>query len=408
MRPAYSILAAALLSCSVAQVQGDTCIKATSKTKKGTVQTTLKTVTRTGACRRGEISAVTGPQGIPGVQGIQGETGPQGVQGAQGPQGDTGADGQLGIYGDGSAGAKTITGVASVTVNSYPNLQFTDVTIDPGATLTVPSGTVFRCTGTFTNNGTIVIQTSAKGAARNTVQGTILLPAIRPAHPGITLLAAGNGEAGDSSAFRYSGSGGTGLGAVSANQIRYPGAKFGGGGGLGDLLGNNTSRSGDGGGSIVVLCRGAITNNGIITADGEDGNGSLEGGGGGGGAVVLASKASVTSASGSTISAKGGAGLSAGADHAPSGGGGGGLIHLLAPVVTTTGATLAVTGGAAGASGAIGSVTANPRSAGGGGGGSVGNGGSGGNVSTDGEGRVASSGISGQTFLTVVDPTALF
>lgn len=45
------------------------------------------------------------------------------------------------------------------------NFQFTDFSVAAGVTLTVPSGTVIRCTGTFTNNGTIVVNTGAPGGS---------------------------------------------------------------------------------------------------------------------------------------------------------------------------------------------------------------------------------------------------
>src|SRR5262245_20807699 len=58
--------------------------------------------------------------------------------GALGPPGTDGADGQLRIYGDGSAGAKTVAADEAWAGDAAPtNPQFTDVTIDAAATLTV-------------------------------------------------------------------------------------------------------------------------------------------------------------------------------------------------------------------------------------------------------------------------------
>src|SRR5262245_28730335 len=84
-------------------------------------------------------------------------TGPQGEPGDQGAAGAPGADGSVRVYGNGSAGARTISADESWLEGGNPpaNIQFTNFTIDAGVTLIIPSGTVIRCTGTFTNNGTL-------------------------------------------------------------------------------------------------------------------------------------------------------------------------------------------------------------------------------------------------------------
>src|SRR6185436_15592993 len=88
-----------------------------------------------------------------------------GTNGTNGMDGAAGGDGQLRIFGDGSAGAKTVAADEVWTGLTAPtNPQFTDVTINAGTTLTVQSGTVIRCTGTFTNNGMIVVSVAAAGA----------------------------------------------------------------------------------------------------------------------------------------------------------------------------------------------------------------------------------------------------
>jgi hypothetical protein len=67
------------------------------------------------------------------------------------------------IYGDGSAGPRIVSSDASL--DDDVNRQYSQLTIESGATLTVPSGTVIRVSGSFTNNGTIVVGTGARGAA---------------------------------------------------------------------------------------------------------------------------------------------------------------------------------------------------------------------------------------------------
>lgn len=336
--------------------------------------------------------------------------------GAAGPPGEDGADGQLRIFGDGSAGAKTVAASEDWTET---NPQFTDVTIDAAATLTVPSGTVIRCTGTFTNNGMIVVNPGALGAfvtSNPLLLGDDIGGVNTQPEAGISLRGAQTGESGDGTAFRRAGAGGVGLAAAQARTILNPGPKAGGGGGAGGsdaslFTSNNTGNSG--GGSLVLLCQGAVTNNGTITADGSDsifgfGMSTFDagGGGGGGGVVILASKTSVTNGATGVVNARGGPGQDSNTNEGPSGGGGGGIVHFLAPSVTA--GTVAVTGGAAGATGAANSVTLSPRSGGGGGGASGGNGGAGGGVQADDTPRDANPGDDGFALTTTADPSALF
>jgi hypothetical protein len=344
-----------------------------------------------------------------------------GAAGPPGEPGADGADGQLRIFGDGSAGAKTVAASETWTGDTAPtNLQFTDVTIDAAATLTVPSGTVIRCTGTFTNNGMVLVQTGAQGAFVTTspLLGTSRGGVHVEGEAGISVRAAQSGELGDDTADRRAGVGGQGLTTEQARTILNPGVKAGGGGGAGgsDFFLGSFNGGSNGGGSLVVLCQGAVTNNGTITADGDDstfelpgGGGTIisGGGGGGGGVVVLASKASVTNGATGTIQARGGAGQDSDTNEGPAGGGGGGIVHLLAPVVSTVGAA-DVSGGAPGVQGAAASVTLSPRAGGGGGGGSGGNGGAGGGVDTGDDPGPATDGEAGFVLTTTADPSALF
>lgn len=169
---------------------------------------------------------------------------------------------RLRIYGDGSAGAKVVSANATL---SDRNTQYTDFTVNAGVTLTIPSGHVLRCTGTFTNNGAIVVSVGARGGEfrGSGGQGELML-GYRGSQPGLGSDQAGWGVLGDSSTFR---SGGQGARAIpSAWAVRYPGP-YAGGGGAGAILG----AAGSGGGSLVVLAGAGIVNagSGSIRANGS-------------------------------------------------------------------------------------------------------------------------------------------
>ena len=351
------------------------CVRATNKVVNGKVVTSLSQVTRSSTCKKGEVKALTGPRG---------QTGP------------AGADGQLRIYGDGSDGAKS---VATNQTLSDPAPMYTDVVIESGMTWTVPSGAVIRCTGTFQNNGTIVVQTGAPGGEVVGTDTSSLTLAYSPPHAGISARAAASGEFGDGTQSRTGGRGGIGLSLFQASMLRYPGA-FAGGGGAG-----GSTEGGSGGGGLVILCNGGISNAGVIRANGE--NGSIGAGGGGGGVIILASRTSVVSVSGSTIQANGGSGGNSGSVTGPSGGGGGGVILLISPSVNTTGATVSVTEGAGGSDSGN-PVNLTPRSGGHGGGASAGSGGQGGSVLGTSVSFDALPGTEGLSIFTLEDPTSLF
>jgi hypothetical protein len=334
-------------------------------------------------------AAAEGPQGPQGPTGATGPQGAQGIQGIPGSQGLPGADGTLRIYGNGSAGDKTVSADGDYSVYYYPHRQYVNFTVNPGVTLSVASGTVLRCTGTFTNQGTIVVLESAAG-----VYGG------GPPHPGSSAGAAGV----PATAIAPSGAPGSfgGMGLGSFRTLLSPGVFAGGGGG-------GAQNSGYGGGAFTVLCRTGIVNSGEIRADGVShpflGGGVTGGGGGGGGAVILASAGSITHTG--LIAARGGDGGPSDTRSGPGGGGGGGLIHLIAPSVSNTGST-SVAGGGAGAAGGPGSVTSTVRYGGGGGGAMIGSGGRGGTVATDGTPSAATPGGAGISTITLEDPTSLF
>ncbi len=308
------------------------------------------------------------------------------------------------IFGDGSAGARTISTDEDWSVTYPTNLQFTDFTVSAGRTLTVPSGATIRCRGVFTNNGMIRVLNGAQGGSNRGGDTGDLVPYNSPPEAGIALGAAVNGDVGNNAGIRLQGDGGLGVGSLQARQILDPGPKAGGGGGT--ILNTVGTK---GGGSLRVLARGAILNavGASISAEGETSVGISGRGGAGGGVVILASRESVTN--NGTISVAGSAGGNSSIDTAPGGGGGGGFVHLLAPTINQGGgSTVTVAGGAAGT--VVGMVTQNFRSGGGGGGACRGDGGDGGFVPagatvTPG---AAQAGQPGEVLLSQLDPTTVF
>lgn len=336
----------------------------------------------------------TGPTGETGATGTTGPTGPTGPTGATGPQGPTGAtgptgaDGILRVYGDGSAGPRTVA--SSITLDDS-NPQYTNFTVNTGVTLTIPSGTVIRCSGTFSNSGTIVVQRALRDHPRFAENG------LRDPTP-----SSGGVES----------PGGTG-GAALASGVAKGLLKLGLVGG-GNGFAEQGETGGDGGGSFIVICKGAVTNGGTIRADGT--NATINGrGGGAGGYVILASGVSVTNNGTVQTNGAGGAtyiGSDAnGTGQGPGGGGGGGVVHLIAPSIGATG-TVNVAGGSGGAAGGPGVITGFTYSGGGGGGGGGGRGGDGGAVNPanigDNSTAAGSSGSFGQILQTIADPASLF
>ena len=250
-----------------------------------------------------------------------------------GPPGPPGADGQLRIYGNGSSGARTVT--ADETLEDA-NLQYTDFTVSAGATLTVPSGTVVRCTGAFTNEGTIVVSMGAAGAGVN-IDSTASEHAYGPPGQGLASAVAGRGEYGPAGTFCAGGRPAGGLTEAEARRVLQPGFNAGGGGACGTLGGAA------GGGGFTVLAAGPVVNRGTLRADGAAIT-PAGSGGGAGGVVVLASRERVENRG--TIGADGGAGGPNGTTDGPGGGGGGGIVHVLAPVISDTGTTSAGAGAA--------------------------------------------------------------
>lgn len=328
-----------------------------------------------------------------------GETKVSNISSLTGNNGANGADGSLRIYGDGSAGELHIT---TNTTLSDPNLQYTNILIDVGVQLNVPTGVVLRCNGTFRNRGTIVVNPEGNGTYTdsNTTNALTVPSRSAPAAAHVARVAS-NGEYGESSRNLVGGLGGTAHNSATLKSILKPGDL---GGGPGGGAGRSTEGA-QGGGTITVLAAGALSNEGLISADGEDaGQGT---GGGAGGFVILASKSSVSNTG--TISVTGGDGGNSVSYAAAGGGGGGGVVHFLAPSITA--GTITLTPGAAGSTATA--VTATMRAAGSGGGAGGGDGGYGSDVdavtsSPSNRQSGASAGAVGQSFSTTGDPTALF
>lgn len=346
-----------------AVVFGDVkCIRATSILQNGQVITNLSRVTRLKKCKTGEVKLSDA----------------------------------FNIYGDGSGELKKIS--ASETLED-PLVSYTNVEIDAGVTWTVPSGTVIRCKGNFTNNGTIIVQTGAFGGQANGADSSSNFIAYAQALSGVSARAAGSGEFGDGGDIRVGGYGGFGLSEYQASIIRYTGP-FAGGAGAG-----GATQGGKGGGGLVVLCEGDIRNTGIIKADG--GSSTLGAGGGGGGVIILASKKSVVSTADSSLLARGGNGANITIGSGPGGGGGGGIIHLMAPEVNATGATVSVDPGLAGLDTGI-SISLSVKFGGHGGGASGGSGGNGAAVSGTAISFPAFDGLEGHIIYSLIDPSPLF
>jgi hypothetical protein len=321
-----------------------------------------------------------------------------GALGPTGPAGPQGPGGELRIYGDGSAGARTITGIVAL---EDVNLQFTDLTIETGAFVGVPSGSVIRCAGTFTNNGLLTVVGGAEGAEVFAPSTASVHPADRAAHPGVSPAPAMNGEQTDNTLGNTAqGDGGAGLPERQARRLLAPGL-FGGGGG-GGARSASGGVAGGGGGSLTILASAGVFNNGQINAS-SLGQPNLCAGGGAGGVLIIGSRGTVTN--NGTLRAAGGKGGDSSNDCGAGGGGGGGIVHLLGPAINV--GVVDVAGGAPGATGAPGSVNLARRSGGGGGGGCAGKGGLGGPVFGSNP-MAATAGNPGLVLQSQLDPTSLF
>ncbi len=261
---------------------------------------------------------------------------------------------QLGIDymfgGDGSAGDLTVSSNLDWSVTPPTNPNFGNITIDAGQTLTVPAGTTIRCSGTFTNNGTLTVKPGAQMAGHDNFAFGATPDIYSVGHPGDSFRAAVGGayytNATGAPVVVQGGKGGRGIPRATA-VTSFNSFRIGGGSGSGWHRDSNVN-DGDGGGLVRIYCDGPITNNGAINAPGESGNtGNFGVGGGGGGILILASLQRVDNTSG-TIDASGGNGGPSDIYGGAGGGGGGGIVIFAAAVIQSVGA-IDVSGGSPGA-----------------------------------------------------------
>ena len=360
-------------------------------------------------------TGATGPAGPIGPIGPTGLQGPQGPAGPVGPIGPAGADGQLRIYGNAALG--DIVVAADANLNAFAvngNTQFRSLRVLAGATLTVPTGVVIRCSETCTIEGAIFVEAGAGGAGL----------ALQPAATGIARTASLPGNVyiqapGGLWELLPGGAGGLGFGEAAAQYLFNPGP-FGGGGGA--STGNHVNSAG--GGTLVILAGGAISIPGNISAVGQDApTGYTTTAGGGGGLVVIASRTSIDLTG--RVSARGGDGHDLYVDgsgnnqryFSAGGGGGGGFIRLVSPIVNAAPSAGDVAGGQGGTGGG-GSLIVAASYTGAGGGGSIGSGGAGGAMTLGSAGGPlpfpigrqsdGGNGQAGLMLVTTTDPTALF
>ncbi len=335
------------------------------------------------------VAGPAGPQGAPGAAGPAGPQGAVGPAGATGATGATGAPGNLRVYGSGSGGFRNITASGDLTDD---DTEYTSFNVAAGVTLTVPSGVVIRCTGGFSNAGTIVV---GNGATPGTAPDAYT-PEVAPG-AGLAFGPSGNGISVATNANVHGGFAGGSLG-VAARRLMVRGPLGGGAGG-----GCYAGAGGSGGGAFAVVAQGDVNNLGTIKANGVDG--SFGGGGGAGGLIVLMSATSVRNSAASSLQVAGGAGGVSNFNNTAGGGGAGGVIHLISPSVTNPASLYYISGGAPGSNSAATSVSTNHGS-GGAGGSFVNPGGAGASAVT---GMAAANGGSGAIYSSqVTDPSGYF
>ena len=304
--------------------------------------------------------------------------------------------------GDGGAGNLTVAANQSWSATPPVNPNFANIVINAGQTLTVPAGTTIRCSGTFTNNGTLSVD---PGATSRGAFNSALSFASGPseyltsvAHPGDAMSAATLGMSHNGVGGPFAVDGGTGGLPIprAVAQTSFGSFRIGGGSGAGyDNQGNR------GGGLVKIYCEGAVTNVGVINAAGESGtNGSIAGGGGG--IVVLASRAAVTNSG--TINVNGGNGAANTSWGGNGGGGGGGIVIMVSPSAPVLG-TVNLSGGTGGTNATT--LTAGARTGGGGGGASGGAGGVGGGANNAGTPTNGGNGGSGYSITMTLDPISI-
>ncbi|MFT5128364.1 MAG: hypothetical protein ACI8W8_001974, partial [Rhodothermales bacterium] len=279
-------------------------------------------------------------------------------------------------------------------------ITFSDLTIDPGVTVTVTGsqGLILAATNNLTVNGDIVATGSIGSTATNAVAsggasgggggtggdsggtafGVNAEAGSAPANNGALPASVGGPSGTVGSEQGGAGGGFGGIGGVgstagsspTASSVGYGTAALtelyggsGGGGGHRSANGSSweTGGGGGGGGALELVARGTLTLNGSIDASGgpggqvdpDGGNGNDYGGGGGGGGGVILAGINVVLGAASSVSATGGDGSqdpvapnTVGGNQRPAGGGGGGRVAVLAQNYTDNGVTIDLSGGA--------------------------------------------------------------
>jgi hypothetical protein len=388
-------LAVSCLVCSSLTLQAESLCVKQKVTKRNLQHFGRAIVVTTGSCPNGfkllTTLSTSDTAGATGAKGDRGDTGATGATGAPGEPGQNGAIGSSAnleelVYG--VEGGEDITYSNTTGQNTYiaPTIPYRNITINNNVTLVVPSGSTVRCTGTFTNNGTIVsfddYANEGGSAAAGTSDSTTIDVLRSNYRPNLFGTIASNGEVGRAGGTISGGSRSRGL-TFQSEDLRIaetiwnpPGTAC----GLGGMGGRTPS---DCGGSFRIISKEELVNNGEIQAHGRQG--SIGAGGSSGGIVILASKVSVINTG--SIDVRGGNGGSSSSDSAAGGGGGGGLIRMIAPIVNSQAggdATINVDGGSAGFTVFGQPVSATVRFGGGAGGALIGDGGFGGTINSDG------------------------
>lgn len=303
-----------------------------------------------------------------------------------------GDDGILGVWGTGADGALTVTNGSTIDTSK----QYTNVTIPSGVSATIRQGSILRCTGTVTVDGTLSAQRGSNGGTI----GVLSPPtgsdstAITTASASPDLLVAGSPQVvAFSSVAAEKGRAPTGVSDREIYRSLRPRLNISGGSGAGSV----GTFGGAGGGSFGIYSKAGITisASGVLAANaGPAGAGA---GGGAGGVIVLSSREAVTN--NGSISATGSDGGNAASNSASGGGGGGGVVHFIAPTIVQ--GTVDVSGGAGGSAAGPGTAIDDFISGGAAGGACAGLGGSGSDLDDNGGSLAGSPGSVGQVFQTV-------
>jgi hypothetical protein len=258
--------------------------------------------------------------------------------------GSSGANGTVGFF-DASVPNYNLATYQNFTIPGGTSATYNAVAVSAGALLTIGGGAALTLNNSLTVNGTVVAQSQNNTAQINGVwvgSGAAITAGSITVNAGGSLNADALGyvpNEGPGGATTRSGTGGSygGLGGYGGNA---PGPTYG-----SEMLPVDLGSGGDstsGGGELLLTVSGTLTDNGIISANGANGNG-----GGAGGSVQIHT---ATLAGSGSIAANGGSGDTAG--------GGGGRVALYFNTNTFNVAQATASGGTSGNgnAGAVGTV----------------------------------------------------